>query len=274
MRRHSSTEWPHPEDSGDAAGVQSLHSATRFSERALAYAHSRPDYPDAFFDLLAERLSLAPGGIVLDAGSGTGILTRQFLERGHPVLAVEPNREMRAQAERALAPFAGFQSVVGTAEATGLPDNSAAMVVAGQAFHWFDAPAAAAELGRVLRPGGRAVLVWNVPRAGVQAFTDAYLAFVAEWGTDYHEVSSRHAAPSLLQAFFRGGEYEQCTLENAQHLDVEGWTGRIESSSYMPAAGHPRHADMRGALEALFQVHQRRGKVTIQYDTRVFWGEL
>ena len=49
----------------------------------------------------------------------------------------------------------------GTAEAMPLPDDSADAVTVGQAFHWFDGPAALAEIERVLRPGGALALAWN-----------------------------------------------------------------------------------------------------------------
>ncbi len=35
------------------------------------------------------------------------------------------------------------------------------MIVGAQAFHWFDREACKKEFGRILKPGGRAVLVWN-----------------------------------------------------------------------------------------------------------------
>jgi SAM-dependent methyltransferase len=75
------------------------------------------------------------------------------------VVAVEPLAEMRAQLERAVP---GVEVVSGTAEALPLADASADAVTVGQAFHWFDAERAAAEIARVLRPGGALALVWNV----------------------------------------------------------------------------------------------------------------
>jgi SAM-dependent methyltransferase len=50
----------------------------------------------------------------------------------------------------------------GTAEAIPLPDRSVDAVTVGQAFHWFDGPAAMAEIRRVLRPAGTVGLLWNM----------------------------------------------------------------------------------------------------------------
>ena len=73
----------------------------------------------------------------------------------HGVVAVEPVPAMRALIDVG-------EAVDGTAEAIPLPDDSAALVTVGQAFHWFDLDRALPEIHRVLRPGGRLALVWNM----------------------------------------------------------------------------------------------------------------
>ena len=75
-------------------------SIERFSDRADNYAKFRPSYPDVMVRFL--RNIVAPPAIVADIGSGTGILTRQLLESGYELFAVEPNDLMRAEAERIL----------------------------------------------------------------------------------------------------------------------------------------------------------------------------
>jgi ubiquinone/menaquinone biosynthesis C-methylase UbiE len=96
---------------------------------------------------------------VVDLAAGTGKLTRRLAPSGARVVAVEPLEEMRAVLEQNV-PAAEF--VDGTAEALPLEAASADAVTVGQAFHWFDAERAAAEIARVLRPGGALALVWNI----------------------------------------------------------------------------------------------------------------
>jgi len=239
-----------------------------------AYVRSRPSYPEALFTLLADEMGLEAGHTVLDIGSGTGILTAPFLERGHRVMAVEPNEAMRASAEDAFRDDPRFLSVDGTAEKTGLLRDVADFVVAGQAFHWFDPAGAATELRRVLRPGGWAVVVWNHRKTAGTPLWEDFEAFRLEWGTDYSSIARRYAEPSALATFFNEGVYHECALPNEQRLDRDGLRARMESTSYMPGPGHPDHEAMTQALDSLFEEHQDGGSVRIEYDTLAFWGHL
>jgi len=127
--------------------------ATSFGSVAGVYERARPGYPREAAIWLA-----GDARRVVDLGAGTGKLTRELVALGYDVVAVEPLREM---AEQLRAAVPGAVVVEGSAEAIPLLDGSADAVLAGQAFHWFDAPAALAEIARVLRPGGTLGLVWN-----------------------------------------------------------------------------------------------------------------
>ena len=96
-----------------------------------------------------------------DIGSGTGILSRAMVEHGWTVYGVEPNDDMRREAEKVLKGFHRFHSVPGTAEHTLLPGASVDLVTAAQAFHWFDAAAFKRECRRILAAEGRIALIWN-----------------------------------------------------------------------------------------------------------------
>lgn len=95
---------------------------------------------------------------MVDLAAGTGKLTRLLVPTGARVVAVEPVDAMRDRLEVACP---GVDARAGTAEAIGLPDGSADVVTVAQAFHWFDPPAALAEIARVLRPGGWLAIAYN-----------------------------------------------------------------------------------------------------------------
>lgn len=248
-------------------------STTRFSDRVENYVKYRPGYPEGVLPLLRERIGVRPSDVVADVGSGTGISAEIFLRAGHTVFGVEPNREMRAAAEALLTRFPTFHSVDGTAEATTLPDVSVDVVVAGQAFHWFDPPRARAEAARILRPGGWAVLLWNARRVSSTPFLRAYEALLLEFGTDYGEVRHDNVSAAILAAFF-GGRYEKHALPNEQRFDLDGVRGRLLSSSYAPGPGHPLHEPMLRALERIYAEHAQADGVRFEYDTEIYLGHI
>ncbi|MEI7443726.1 MAG: class I SAM-dependent methyltransferase [Burkholderiales bacterium] len=138
-----------------------LHDAARvgFAAGSATYERGRPEYPEALGGWLAAALGLGPGRVVADVGAGTGRFTARLVATGADVVAVEPVAEMRA---RIAAAAPGATALDGSAEALPLADASVDALVCAQAFHWFDSPAVLREFHRVLRPGGRLGLVWNV----------------------------------------------------------------------------------------------------------------
>ena len=129
--------------------------ANSFGPAAEAYERGRPGYPAAALDWLL------PTGVprVVDVGAGTGKLTRQIRDRGLPVTAVDPSEGMLAQLRTAVP---GVPAVLGSAERIPLPDDSADVVLVAQAWHWVDPERAVPEVARVLSPGGRLGLLWNL----------------------------------------------------------------------------------------------------------------
>ena len=142
--------------------TSAMHHATEgFARQAGAYARGRPDYPAALDGWLRGTLGLGlgPGARAVDLGAGTGKFTPLLTATGATVIAIEPVAAMRAELCQALP---SVQALEGRAEAMPLADASADVVVCAQAFHWFASAGALAEIRRVLRPGGRLGLVWNV----------------------------------------------------------------------------------------------------------------
>ena len=136
--------------------------ASSFGPVASTYERGRPPYPAEALDWLLE-----PGGAalsrsplrVLDLGAGTGKLTRQLVARGLEVTAVDPSDGMLAELGRVLPEM---PALVGTAEGIPLPDHCVDIVLVAQAWHWVDVTQAVPEVARILSPGGRLGLIWNL----------------------------------------------------------------------------------------------------------------
>ena len=249
-------------------------STRRFSSRVENYVKYRPSYPAEVVALLAAECRLTPDALVADIGSGTGLLTELFLKRGYHVIGVEPNHEMRAAGERLLGDYANFSSVDATAEATTLTDQSVDLIVAGQAFHWFDRARARDEFARILRPGGWVALVWNERRVGSTPFLEAYERLLRGYSSEYETLNHRQVDQATIAAFFAAGTFRSATFENRQVFDFEGVKGRLLSSSYTPEPGHPHHQPMLDELARMFHDHQDNGTVAFEYDTNVYYGRL
>jgi SAM-dependent methyltransferase len=239
-----------------------------FSERVAHYAQHRPGYPPAVLDLLVAECGLTPACRVADVGSGTGLLSRLFLEHGNVVFGVEPDPEMRRAAEEQLRRYANFVSVAASAEATSLAGHSVDLVTAGQAFHWFDAPRAHQEFKRILKSDGWVVLAWN-ERQQTSPFMRAYERLLRTYAlNDPQRTRKKHAVD--LPALF-GPDVKTRSFSNPHVVDFEGLRGRLLSSSYAPLEGQPNHRPMLEALHALYEAHQVGGCVTFEYATRVYY---
>jgi ubiquinone/menaquinone biosynthesis C-methylase UbiE len=245
----------------------------RFSSRVENYVRYRPGYPTEVLELLRRECGLTPNSIVADIASGTGILTRMFLENGNRVFGVEPNDDMRKAGEQILADYPRFTSVAGTAEATTLPDNSVDIVTAAQAAHWFDREKARREFLRILKPAGWTVLLWNERRTDSSAFLRAYEAMLLAYGTDYQDVRHERTTSAIAE-FFSPTPYQGQVFEMIQEFDYPALEGRLLSSSYTPQAGHPNYEPMLKELRRMFDQHKVSGRVSFEYDTRVYYGQL
>ncbi|MEO3404399.1 class I SAM-dependent methyltransferase [Mucilaginibacter sp. CAU 1740] len=249
------------------------NSTTRFSNRVEDYVKYRPDYPTEIVKFLHDTYNLTQDKLIADIGAGTGISTALFLNKGYRVIAVEPNYEMRAKSEELLGTFHGFMAHNGTAENTGLTDASIDAIIAGQAFHWFDAVLTRAEFKRILKPGGIVALIWN-ERKTSSVFEQEYDELIVKHARDYVKVDHRNIDTERIAAFFNPSPMHLEIFENKQIFDFEGLKGRLMSSSYMPTKDDEGFDDMIADLQVLFDKFQQGGVITINYDTKVYSGKL
>jgi ubiquinone/menaquinone biosynthesis C-methylase UbiE len=236
----------------------------RFSDRADAYSLHRPGYPPETFDVLFEGLGDSAQLAVADIGAGTGISTALLAQRVARVEAIEPNSAMR---ERAV-PMANVGWRDGTAEQTGLAENSVDVAAAFQAFHWFDAQAAFAEFSRIAR---RRIALVQYERDETQAFSRAYAAIVRRYATDDTEALRMRTLERF--ASFAGDRLRRFALPSSQSLTVQGVLGRAASSSYLPQTGAAADA-MREEIREMFSTFERGAYVEMAMTVHVLTADV
>lgn len=249
-------------------------SLTRFSDRVENYIKYRPGYPDEIITFLKQNIGLSESWSIADIGSGTGISAELFLKNGNRVYAVEPNQPMREAAETLLSKYPDFKSINGTAENTTLAASNIDLIVAAQAFHWFKADVTRTEFKRILKPAGKVLLIWNERKTDTTPFLIAYEDLLHEFATDYKEVNHKNIEGEKIASFFGHKNYLSAVFPNEQEFNFEGLKGRLLSSSYVPEKGQPKYELMLEKLREVYQAHQQNDNVMIEYDTKIFVGEL
>ena len=234
-----------------------------FGKLAATYERGRPSYPDDAMALLARELGIGPGRRALDLAAGTGKLTRLLVALGADVIAVEPVDGMRDQL---LANVAGIDVLDGVAEAIPLGDESVDVVMAAQAFHWFDAPAALDEMARVLRPGGGLGLIWNDRDDSVPWVSE--LSDIIHWNVSKpYEKQPDWCATLDRSARFTPARHAR--FPYVQMLDADTLVERVVSTSYLAALTDEERMPYEARVRAL--VSDFSSPFGLPYDTHVYW---
>lgn len=127
--------------------------AKAFEAEVQSYHGVRPGYLPDSVALVGSVSS------ILDIGCGTGKLTEQ-LTMAHPnasILGLDSSAAMLEEFSHRHS----LPAIRANAEALPFATSSVDAVTCAQTWHWLDPLKASAECARVLRPGGKVLLVWN-----------------------------------------------------------------------------------------------------------------
>jgi len=250
--------------------MTAIHQAAAegYTAQAEAYRRGRPEYPAAVQDWLRDDLALGAGETVLDLGAGTGKFLPHLRATGVAVIAVEPVPAMRAQLARQ---NPGIEAMAGTAEDIPLAEGAVDAVVCAQAFHWFANPAALAEIHRVLKPGGRLGLIWNVRDESV-GWVAALTGIMAPYEAGvprYHSQAWRRLFPADGFGPLRERHFANAHTGPAEQVILE----RILSVSFIaalpPAAQNVVAAEIRKVIATTPEL-AGKSDVAFPYDTAAF----
>ena len=209
-----------------------------FGKTASDYLMHRAGFPDSLFARLKETGVGTKNENVVDLGTGTGTLGRGFALEGCQVTGVDPAAEM-LEAARQLDATQGLISryVVGTAEATSLPDTTFDLVTAGQCWHWFDAQQAAIEIKRLLKPDGQLLIAyydWLPLKGNVVRRTEK---LIERYNPDWRGGNLTGIHPGLFRDLGESGfeQIESFTYDEPAIYTHESWRGRIRASAGIAA---------------------------------------
>jgi SAM-dependent methyltransferase len=250
-----------------------VNSVELFTDKAELYKKFRSPYPGEFIEYLYSQVGFKADSVIADIGSGTGIFSRQLLEKGTRVYCVEPNDDMRRTAEKDLSEFDNFISVNAPAEDTGLQDRGFDFVTAATAFHWFDREEFRSESQRIIKDSGKVVLVWNI-RDYEREIIKKDFVIREKYGVDLRGLAVSLRIAKDLPDFFTGGSCEINTFRNDMPVDRETYLGMNLSRSYSPKENeNPEkyHAFVK-ELNALFDEYQVDGLIVFPQITKSYVG--
>lgn len=243
----------------------------RFDGKGEIYAKARPKYAEKLFDYIKNDLKITEGSVFADVGSGTGIFTKQLIDCGYRIFAVEPNRDMRRKAEEKLNGNENFTSVAGSEKKTNLPENSVDCVSAAQAFHWFNPEAFKKECRRILKPGGKVFIVYNSKTESAEC-TMALAELYYKYSPDFHGFSNGMSGEKCLSFFSKNGVVFR--TDNTLTYDRQSYVNRILSSSYSLKDGDEKYDDYLKGINAVFDKFSKDGFILIPNETVAYIGEV
>jgi SAM-dependent methyltransferase len=195
-----------------------------FGEVAERYHRVRAPYPASLFEQIVELTTLPDSGKVVDIGSGTGLSSGWFVDRGHDVIGIEPDTAMAAVAERELGATGRFVVAPTVLEEWSPPPEGFDLAVSGQAWHWADPDSRFADVAAALRPrAGWLAVYWNRPVLGG-------LAFESELDAVYQDVlgiAGQGKGPAPLALRFPGAKAAISASDPAQEFEQSGLFGPV-----------------------------------------------
>ena len=250
-----------------------MDNTNKFNKKADAYSFGRPTYSNAFIDMLYTKQGFNSKSIIADIGSGTGILSKQLLDKGSIVYAVEPNTDMRINAENKLKTYKNFYSVNGTAEHTTLENNSVDFITVAQAFHWLDSISFKTECNRILKPNGKVFLIWNSRDIAADINIQQEKVFKT-YCPDFVGFSGGIKENDDRIFIFFDNKFLLVEFDNPLLYDREKFIQRCLSGSYSLNPKDKNYNEYLKALNDLFNRYSINEVLTIPNKTVAYFGTV
>jgi SAM-dependent methyltransferase len=245
-----------------------------WGKTSVDYSVYRPGPPPSFYERLESLGVGLPGQSILDLGTGTGVLARQFASQGAKVAGIDLSAEQIAAARHlAKAQSLEVDFVVGPVEALPWPDDSFDVASANQCWLYFDKAKVIPALRRALKPDGWLVtshFSWLPRLDDVARQSEALvLKFNPQWSAaDWSgEVP---ACPAWAEGIFRVREL--FVYDEPTEFTRKTWCGRIRACRGVGASMSPEKvAEFDAAHERLLEkITPERFTVLHRIDAHIF----
>jgi ubiquinone/menaquinone biosynthesis C-methylase UbiE len=242
-----------------------------FDSAAAEYDAARPSYPAVLFDELAMRAGGSlTGKLVLDCGAGTGIASRQLAERGATVISLDIGEQML---RRALGRSPGSACILADGNRMPIRTASTDLVTFAQSWHWFDHRVAAAEVARVLKPGGSWAAWWNRARAEGEQWFQEYQQLVSSACPAYQWQRSRDEDPTpdwtdeLVRAQAVVEPAGSVVVQWTREVSAADWITDDRSKSYFIELAPSARQSVLDEVAAIIADRFPDGQMTVPYIT-------
>lgn len=250
--------------------THSIHHAAAEGYQANAdrYVKGRPDYPPEIAVWLRDVIGLHAGMTVIDLGAAPASSPAPAGNRR----AGDRRRTGAANAGKTVGGAAAGENAGGHRRGDPLPDESVDAVVCAQSFHWFAMPQALAEIQRILKPGGKLGLVWNM--------RDARVGWVRKLNqiVDRHEGDAPRFYTGEWRKFFpfKGFEplQEQVFMLGHRGAVEDVIYNRVRSTSFIAALPQPQQEQVIDQLRQLVAEEeelQGQDTITVPYQTKAYF---
>jgi SAM-dependent methyltransferase len=244
--------------------------AASFDPVVDAYDRARPSYPPGVYDALEAAVGRVAGSLVLDGGAGTGIASRALARRGARVVSFDVGGEMLRRARRR-APH--LPAVVADGNRLPFATGVADLVCFAQAWHWLDAPVAAREAARVLRPGGWWAGWWSHVRADGEAWFERYQSLLeSRTAYDRHHRDRDWGAGVTASGHF--GPATKAVVGWTRRVGLDTWLVDERSKSYVAGLAPGERTRLLGDVEALLRDEFGGGEVVAACDTWLWTAQV
>ncbi len=202
-----------------------------WGKTADEYARYRDIYPEEFYRKITDRKLCVAGQNVLDLGTGTGVLPRHLYRYGATWTGIDISPEQIYQAKR-LAAAAGMEIDfrIVSAEDMAFPDGEFDVITACQCFWYFDHEKVMSDLARILKPGGKLLILymaWLPDQDTIAARSEQLVLKYNPYWAGAGEKRHPNWVPDIAFDYFEMEDHEEYDL--MVPFTRESWHGRMKA---------------------------------------------